>query len=314
LTFLLHTPVVFMIFNRPDTTLRIFAEIAKAKPTKLLVIGDGARGNRAGEAEKVIATRAVIDQVDWPCQVLTNYSEVNLGCKNRISSGLDWAFSNVDQAIILEDDCLPDQSFFRYCQEMLEYYRDDLRIGMINGTNLLFGRHAIPSSYYFSQFGHVWGWASWSNRWQNDYDVKIEKWGALRTTKWLEEKLASNLDIEGRRKGFDAVFEGTLDTWDVQLDFALLMADRLAIAPSVNLIRNIGFNRADATHTTGINIGADIASKPMIFPLNHPANVVIDHSADTCEIDNMKRRPLTMTVRRKLKAIRKMFKRYSFLK
>src|SRR5665647_1261737 len=123
--FQLKTPVAFIIFNRPDTTERVFAEIAKAKPPKLLVVGDGARANRAGEAVKVAAAHAIIDRVDWDCEVLTNYSDSNLGCKVRVSSGIDWVFEQVEEAIILEDDCLPDSTFFRFCEELLEHYRDD---------------------------------------------------------------------------------------------------------------------------------------------------------------------------------------------
>jgi hypothetical protein len=305
-TFVLHTPVAFIIFNRPDTTMRVFAEIAQARPSKLLVISDGAREGRAGEAEKVAATRAIIDKVDWPCEVLTHYSDENLGCKRRVSSGLDWVFSVVEDAIILEDDCVPEQSFFRYCQELLEYYRDDTRIGMINGTNLLFGKYAVPESYYFSQNGHVWGWASWANRWRGHYDVAIKKWPQLRDSKWLEEKLGG-ADFKSRSKGFDAVYDGTLDTWDVQWDFAHCVVGMLAIAPSVNLICNIGFNRTDATHTTGINVGADIATKPLHFPLTHPRQVIRNADADACEIRNLNRRPLMMNIRRKMKALRKLF-------
>ena len=146
--FQLKTPVAFIIFNRPDTTERVFAEIVKAKPPKLLVVGDGPRANREGDAAKVAAARAITKRVDWPCEVLTNFSEVNLGCKVRVSSGLDWVFEQVPEAIILEDDCLPHQTFFRFCEELLERYRDDQRIGMISGDNFQFG-HTINDDSYF---------------------------------------------------------------------------------------------------------------------------------------------------------------------
>ena len=150
--FILTTPVAFIIFNRPDTTALVFAEIAKARPPKLLVVGDGPRAHKAGEAERVAATRAIIDQVDWPCEVLTHFSDTNLGCKKRVSSGIDWVFEQVEEAIILEDDCLPNQSFFQFCQEMLEYYRHDSRIGMISGNNFQVGGKTVPYSYYFSKY------------------------------------------------------------------------------------------------------------------------------------------------------------------
>ena len=121
----LNTPVAFLIFNRPDTTQLVFNEIAKARPPKLLVVADGARTNKSGEAELCARTREIINQVDWECEVLTNYSDSNLGCRARVSSGLDWIFKQVPEAIILEDDCLPDPSFFRFCEEMLARYRNE---------------------------------------------------------------------------------------------------------------------------------------------------------------------------------------------
>ena len=178
--FKLMLPVAFIIFNRPDTTERVFAEIANAKPPKLLVIGDGPRTGRPGEAEKVAATRAIIQRVDWDCKVLTNFSEVNLGCKKRVSSGIDWVFEQVEEAIILEDDCLPDITFFRFCQEMLERYRGDQRIGMISGDNFQFGRRYGDDSYYFSKYVHIWGWATWRDRWVGSYDVSMAKWPRIR--------------------------------------------------------------------------------------------------------------------------------------
>jgi hypothetical protein len=145
------TPIAFLIFNRPDTTKKVFDLICEAKPPKLLVIADGPRQDQVGEVEKCIATRTIIDRVDWDCEVITNYSDVNLGCKVRVSSGIDWVFQQVDEAIILEDDCLPDPSFFRYCDELLERYRDDTRIMFISGDNFQFGRKSTTDSYYFSR-------------------------------------------------------------------------------------------------------------------------------------------------------------------
>ena len=186
-SFQLNTPVAFIVFNRPGTAKRIFAEIAKAKPPKLLVIADGPRGTLLGEAQKCMATRDVINRVNWPCEVLTNFSEVNLGCKKRVSSGIDWVFEHVEEAIILEDDCLPHPTFFRFCQEMLERYRNDDRIGMISGDNFQFGRPVGQDSYYFSKYVHVWGWASWRDRWRNSYDVHMGLWPQVRDQKRLDD-------------------------------------------------------------------------------------------------------------------------------
>lgn len=151
----LTTPVAFLVFNRPDTTIRVFEEIRRARPPKLLVVADGARADRPGEAEKCAQVRAIVEQVDWECGVLKNYADDNMGCKRRISSGLDWVFANVEEAIILEDDCLPHPSFFRFCEELLRRYRDDERVMMISGDNFQFGKKRTDYSYYFSKYPHI---------------------------------------------------------------------------------------------------------------------------------------------------------------
>lgn len=155
------TAIVFLIFNRPEETARTFAAIKAARPSTLLVVADGPRLDRAGEQELCARTRTVIDGVDWPCEVLRNFADANIGCGRRVSSGLDWAFSQVDEAVILEDDCLPDPSFFPYCDELLERYRTDERIMMVSGNNFQNGASRTWDSYYFSRLPHCWGWATW---------------------------------------------------------------------------------------------------------------------------------------------------------
>lgn len=276
--FKLTTPVAFIIFNRPDTTERVFTEIAKARPPKLLVVGDGARASRSGEADLVAATRAIIQRVDWPCEVLTNFSDVNLGCKKRVSSGIDWIFEQVEEAIILEDDCLPEPSFFRFCQEMLAHYRYDERISMISGDNFLFGRMAMPESYYFSRYLHIWGWASWRRAWK-DYDVGIVAWPQTLRSGLLKACIQNPGERDYWRKAFDGVYQGRIDTWDYQWVLSSWLQHRLAVMPAVNLISNIGFGPA-ATHTTGASIYADMPTEAIRFPLRHPRHVVAHPAAD----------------------------------
>ena len=270
--FQLTTPVAFIIFNRPDTTERVFAEIAKAKPPKLLVVGDGARINREGEAAKVAATRAIIDRVDWPCEVLTNFSETNMGCKRRVSSGLDWVFEQVEEAIILEDDCLPHPTFFRFCQELLEKYRDDQRVGMISGDNFQFGHRLNDDSYYFSNYNHIWGWASWRSRWQHDYDVDLKHWPKIRDEGRVADCAGTKTEQDSLIDTFEKVHQGKIDTWDYQWNFGSRLNGRIAVMPNVNLISNIGFG-AGATHTTGGSVLADMNVEEMRFPLKHPVAV-----------------------------------------
>lgn len=277
--FRLTTAVGFIIFNRPDTTARVFSAIAKARPPKLLVVGDGPRSNRIGEAERVAATRAIIEAVDWPCEVLTNFSETNLGCKRRVSSGIDWIFEQVEEAIILEDDCLPDPSFFRFCQEMLERYRHDQRVGMISGDNFQNGLTRSDDSYSFSRYSLIWGWASWRDRWRHLYDVDMATWPDLRKREWLGTTSFDADEVEHWTRLFDQVFDGRIDTWDLQWNYANFIGGRVSVIPGVNLISNIGFG-VDATHTTRESDMANLPVKAMGFPLKHPLPITADVRSD----------------------------------
>ena len=274
----LRTPVALLIFNRPDTTERVFKEIAKARPPKLLVVADGARPNKIGEIDKCEQARTILNQVNWDCEVLTNYSDTNMGCKLRVSSGIDWIFQTVEEAIILEDDCLPEQSFFRFCEEMLIRYRHNERIGMVSGGNLQFGKQRGVGSYYFSRYTHIWGWASWRRAWQY-YDRDISLWPQFRDEGWIEALFKTQGEQEYWRNSFQQVFDGKLDTWDCSWTFTALTHGLLQVAPNVNLISNIGFG-PDATHTHVEGIHANMKTEPMRFPLTHPAFVLPDPYAD----------------------------------
>ncbi len=272
------TPVAFIVFNRPDTTRRVFEEIASAKPPKLLIVGDGPRLNRPGEQEKVTAVRTIVERVDWECEVLTNYSDVNLGCKRRVSSGLDWVFDEVEEAIVLEDDCLPHPSFFRYCEELLQRYRNDERVGAISGDNFQFGTKRTSYSYYFSRYNHVWGWASWRRAWKH-YDVDVKLWPEIRNNGWLYSLLGDRRKVQYWTEIFNLVYDGRIDTWDYQWTFALWMQHALTALPNVNLISNIGFG-ADATHTAGKSRVAELPVEQIGFPLHHPPFIIRDQQAD----------------------------------
>ena len=252
----LKTPVAFIIFNRPDTTEKVFAEIAKARPPKLLVIADGPRADHSDDVKKCTAARAIIDRVDWDCEVLTNYSDMNLGCKRRVSSGLDWVFDTVEEAIILEDDCLPHPTFFRFCEELLERYSDDERIGMISGTNYLFNKVIIKESYFFSKYYAIWGWATWRRAWMN-YDINMNNWPEFRNEKQLTWIFNDREIIEYYTNMFQAAYNNRINTWDIQWVYSCIFNNMLSIVPGKNLISNIG--------VTGSHTG----SKPSIF-INMP--------------------------------------------
>ncbi len=275
----LKAPIAFLIFNRPDTTARVFAEIAKARPNKLLVVADGPRADHPADHEKCQQTRAIIDQVDWECEVHKNYSHVNLGCKRRVSSGLDWVFDAVERAIILEDDVVPHPTFFRYCDELLERYADDDRIGAVSGCNFQFRPLQAPHSYYFSIYNHCWGWASWARAWRN-YDVEMKLWPEARDAGYLEGIFSDECTLYYWTSIFQRVYENKIDTWDYQWAFCCWVNNMMAILPRVNLTSNIGF-REDATHTTEIRSMANLATQDMTFPLVHPPFRIRNLSCDS---------------------------------
>jgi hypothetical protein len=277
----MKTPVAFIIFNRPDTTKRVFEAIRQAKPPKLLVIADGPRVDRPGEAEKCAAARAIIDGVDWECEVLTNYSDVNLGCGKRPATGIKWVFEQVEEAIILEDDCLPNYSFFRFCELILEEYRYDQRIMMISGTNWLGEWKSNIQSYHFSYYGGTWGWASWRRAWQYfDYEIKL--WEKNEIRERIRDVIADNEQFRSREKIYWNTYKNpsTITWWDYQWGFARLLQSGLSIVPSVNLISNIGFGN-DATHTkSNESAVANIKSTEIEFPLKINKFTVVDRDYD----------------------------------
>ena len=273
----LDTPVAFLIFKRPDTTERVFQAIREAKPKKLLVVADGGRDSE--EQEKCQQARAVIEKVDWDCEVLKNYSETNLGCKQRVSSGLDWVFSQVEEAIILEDDCVPHSSFFQYCQELLERYRDDNRIMHIGGNNFLCSRTNLEYSYYFSSYPHCWGWATWSRAWQY-YDINMKLWPLVQDYYSLYEVFYTDEERLRRKNIWEKTYQGKIDTWDYGWFFTIRSQNGMSILPRENLITNIGFG-IEGTHTQGSNNRrANLPISGVQFPLIDPPFAMRDSEAD----------------------------------
>ena len=278
--FILATPVVFIIFNRPELAARVFSEIVKVRPTQLFVISDGPRTNICGEATRVAQSRAIIDRVNWPCKIFTNYSDHNMGCRARVSSGLDWVFQQVKEAIILEDDCLPDITFFRFCQELLEKYRHDQRVGMISGDNFQFDFVLNNDSYYFSNINHIWGWATWRDRWQNDYDVDLKEWPKIRDENRVQDWYATQQERDAFAFNLARTHALEIDTWDYQWNFGSRLNGRISIMPNVNLISNIGFG-VEATHTKEHNEFSNLPTTPIVFPLKHPKAIFASEQLDS---------------------------------
>lgn len=274
----LETPVVFIVFNRPDVTEQAFRAIAQAKPPKLLVVADAAREGRAGEREACERARAIATAVDWPCEIATNFAAANMGCRRRVLSGLDWAFSKVDQAIILEDDCVPEPGFFRFCQELLERYRDDPSISQVGGVNFQDGIRRGDASYYFSRHNHIWGWATWRRAWTLHRDA-AQRWGELRHGPWLRNFLGTWRETRFWAPAFDGTFSGKIDAWSYEWIFTSWLHGMLSVVPETNLVSNIGFG-PEATHTKTVGPHAAMSTSDIDFPLVHPHLIVRDARAD----------------------------------
>lgn len=270
-------PVALVIFNRPDATRRVLEAVASAKPDRLFVIGDGPRSTHPEDERLVAETRAMIDRLDWPGEIQTNYSAVNLGCTARVSSGLDWVFSQTPEAVILEDDCLPHPSFFPFCEQLLDRYRDSPEVHMISGSNPVGARG--PWSYHFSRSYSIWGWATWERSWRH-YEEDLRAWRELRETDWIERLLQDGNGARVGRTVLDATYRGEMP-WDFYWVFCGWLRDALSITPSTNLVTNIGFG-AGATHETDASDPyAARPFEPMSFPLVHPPAIEALQEADS---------------------------------
>lgn len=276
---MLETAVAFFVFNRPETTRRVFERIRAAQPRRLLVVADGPRPDRPGEPERCAEVRRLIAAgVDWPCEVSQNYADRNLGCGRRVASGLDWVFAQVEEAIILEDDCLPDPTFFRFCSELLDRYRDDPRIGMISGCNLGYDGARDRASYFFSAYNFIWGWAAWRRSWAR-FDQAMRRWPELRNTPLLREWLRNRPAAAYWSDLFDETFAGKIDTWDYPWALTLWVNSLLTIVPATNLVTNIGLGPG-GTHTGADDKWLCRPAAAMTFPLRHPAAATRDVPAD----------------------------------
>jgi hypothetical protein len=278
----LTTPVLFVVFNRPDTTRQVFEAIRQAKPPRLYVAADGPRKHKAGEAERSAQTRAIATAVDWPCEVKTLFRDENVGCGRGPSSAFDWFFANEEQGIILEDDCVPHQSFFWFCQELLEKYKDDSRVMHITGSNFQNGWQRDPDySYYFSYYPHEWGWASWRRAWKLfDYEVKL--YPEITQKGYLNGYFTSKLEEKYRMsKVANTYGKSDINWWDYQWNFAHFVNSGLAIIPNTNLVENIGFGE-DATHTlSNRDKRAENKAQAITFPLKHPEIMIRDVESDS---------------------------------
>jgi hypothetical protein len=271
------TPILFLIFNRPDTTAKVFESIRTLKPKKLYVAADGVRDGRPDEAQRCTETRKIIRRVDWNCELKTLFRDKNLGCQTAVSQAITWFFENEEYGVILEDDCLPDPSFFPFCEELLIRYKNDNRIGQICGT--CYFPHIVTDglSYDFCSISHIWGWASWRRVWQN-YDVKFSYWNDAMNDKNKRKSFFLNLYEKIYFTSFisDAIKKKYgMNSWAIPFYCMLRVQNQLSVYPAVNLVTNIGLNDPNATHTSSKKtLKSYVPSETMTFPLKHPQYVL----------------------------------------
>lgn len=268
----LETPVALIIFNRPAVTAQVLGAIAEARPRRLFVIADGPRADHPTDAERCAETRQLLTSIDWDCQITTHFSEVNLGCKRRPETGLDWLFDQVPEAIILEDDCLPTPSFFRYCESLLARYREDRRVMMIGGFNPLGSIGRGPESYGYSMLGSTWGWATWHRAWRL-HDPWLASWPEVVASRLIDRLFPEPVQTRYWYDVFARILDGRLpDAWDYQWLLSCWVQSGYRILPSVSLITNLGFGDA-ATHTFGEAPFRQVPGE-LVEPLVHPRLMV----------------------------------------
>jgi hypothetical protein len=272
----LKTPVLLLIFNRPEQTLKVVEQIRLQQPTQLFIAADGPRSGKPGEAAQCEETKqAVLQQIDWDCDVKTLFRINNQGCGKAVSNAIDWFFEQVEEGIILEDDCVPDPTFFSFCTDMLEYYRNDEKIMHISGTNYQMGHIRGDGSYYFSRYAHIWGWASWRRAWKK-YDYTLEKYKSL-PQEGLNKRLRTDLQH---------IYDKKIDTWDIQWFMTVWFNKARTVIPNTNLIRNIGYGK-QATHTKHIPAWFRKLTYGSIPVIKHPTSVEIDEGADRFSADTL---------------------------
>jgi hypothetical protein len=276
--------VAYIVFNRPRHTRETFAAIRKARPARLFIIADGPRPGHPEDTNKCAQVRQLLEEIDWPCQVHRNYADQNMGLKRRVSSGLDWVFSLTEQAIILEDDCLPNPDFFTFCHMALERYKDNEQVWTVTGNNYQNGKKRGDGSYYFSKYGHCWGWATWRRAW-NHFDGDIRFWPEWKmSTDWRVKtpdpfEQAYWVDI------FDRIYDHKIDSWAYPWMTCLWYHGGLTVTPRVNLVTNIGIG-PEGTHTIADEEQPGTPTKPLGL-IQHPSIIKQDLVADQYVFDHL---------------------------
>ena len=274
----LNTPILFLVFNRPNETKQVFETIRKAKPKQLFIAADGPRTDRADENEICKNVRGIATNIDWDCEVKTLFRDENLGCGKAVSLAITWFFKHVEEGIILEDDCLPNESFYNFCSTLLEKYRNNQQIMHISGNNFQNGIWRGEGSYYFSQFPHIWGWATWKRAWR-PYDLELKNFPAFIKNQRISQIVEDKNQAKFWENSFQLAFNKSIDTWDFAWFFTFFSNNGYAILPNQNLVSNIGFG-IDATHTIHQNDKLENLPVFKLKNLIHPSAITLNKKAD----------------------------------
>ena len=294
----MNSAVLFLGFNRPALARQVFGAIRDAKPPRLYFAVDGPRQGVPGEEVLCAEVRAIVNDVDWRCEVMTLFRSENLGCRRAVGDAITWFFEHESEGLILEDDCLPNPDFFQFADEMLERYRSIEEVMAVSGC--FFGSNDlhVDESYYFSGQLHIWGWATWRRAWQL-YDYELDAWRNRVGTDWLRGigRDRSPRFVEYWSTRFDGVMHGSIDTWDYPWLFSMWLHEGLTVVPTSNLVTNLGFTK-DALHTYNLSSPLNaIPVRNLEWPLNHPTAIRVNVEADRWEDDNILMPPLTLLQR-----------------
>jgi hypothetical protein len=279
----LNTPILFLIFNRPDTTEKVFAEIRKQQPKYLFIAADGPREHKPADIELGNQCKQIVSQIDWGCEVKTLYQSKNLGCGFAPATAITWFFSQVDEGIILEDDCIPNQSFFEFCENLLKKYHNDASVMMICGTSYQ-PKPLNADTYYFSRYPHAWGWATWKRAWAN-YNFKLDDETEAVRANVIQNTFANSRERRLWEGSLKMIING-LDAWDYQWMYWIWKNNGLCAVPWKNMVSNIGFG-PHATHTFDSNSHQSQMEQHTIMAIHHPQKIIVNKQADNYERYNI---------------------------
>lgn len=293
------TPILLLIYNRPETTYEVFNAIRKLEPDTLYIAADGPNLSKPEDEELCNRCRGITSLIDWNCKVHTLFRDENLGCGKAVSEAITWFFDNVEMGIILEDDCLPDLSFFTFCEILLDKYKDEEKISTIGAYNYQL-KNNTDKSYYYSIYSHIWGWATWRRTWKL-YDLFISDYDS----KQIEDKFSDKNEFNYWNNIYKNIFiNKAIYTWDYQLQYINFKHNKLSVIPSLSLVKNIGFY--NGTHILK-NI-PDYHFKIRLGSIDniiHPTEISRDIIADKYFFENMLFEKPKFTLK---KAIKKIFK------